>query len=196
LSWNSTARRSESSEVGSGTSGAVVDRSTKQRVLSPPFLVAAASVGALGFAVPAYAVDSSGLATNTYYAQTGSDGVIHCASAGATLYTGGGAAYVDYKTYTQADLYCVNNEQHPAGYLETYGAISTQDGGFCFSTPWSVNSSTTSSETGETPVYNVNSSDCPEVDGLSGLQGWGVGNDYLNGGWQLGYAVTSLVPRS
>ena len=109
---------------------------TMRRVLSKPFIIAAVALGSLGFALPALAGGSSSGGPTVYYAQTGLDGVIHCAGSYVYLGTGGGMATVETETYVQKDLYCVNADSYPANYFAAASDLVNDQYQVCQSTRW------------------------------------------------------------
>jgi hypothetical protein len=116
-------------------------RLATRRVLSKPFIIAAITLGSLGFAVPALAGGPTTGGPTVYYAQTGLDGVIHCAGSYVYLGTGGGMATVETETYVQKDLYCVNADSYPNSYFAAASDLVDDQYQVCQSTPWKWNTS-------------------------------------------------------
>lgn len=113
----------------------------KRRIFSKPFVVALAALGSIAFAAPALAAGSSQGGPTTYYAQTGLDGIIHCARSWIYLGTGSGIATVETQTLVQRDLYCVNLDSYPNNYFAAASDLVNDSYTVCQSTPWVWNNS-------------------------------------------------------
>jgi hypothetical protein len=134
--------------------GTSVDSGRRQRrILSKPFVIGIAVIGCLAVATPAFA-GSNSTGNVIYYAETGPDGIIHCAGYDAAIGTGSGLIASETNTYVAKDLYCVNADSYPANYFEARSQIYNDDYQICADTNWDWNSSGAS-----TAVAEIDASD-------------------------------------
>lgn len=97
------------------------------------------------------AVASAASNSNYYYAQTGVDGVIYCASAHATATGSPGAVSASGQTRSWKNLYCATSNPVPAGYLKAT-VLLIDNLGLCAASDQKSNTSTASVVTATIPT--------------------------------------------
>lgn len=155
--------------------------------MSKGFVITLLVIGSLGLALPALAGGEQDTGSVIYYAETGPDGIIHCAGYNSLVATDG---YVvgETQTYVAKDLYCVNADSYPANYFEARAQIYTSAEDICEDSNWQWNASGASDVAAIDP--SIPESDCPS----SEYYVLGQNDAAVNLEWQYWAEATNWVP--